>query len=281
MENKNIACNGVELFAESIGASEDVPILLVMGAMSSGVWWPEEFCRRLAGLGRFVIRYDHRDTGKSTSYEPGDIRYSVEDLADDVLSVMDGYGLGSAHLVGMSLGGFLSQLLALRNPERVRSLTLIASEPLAEGDSESPPIDPAVLEHHSKAASLDWTNREAVVEYQVGSWRLLCGSAHQFDEAMIREMAGVDFDRTPNMLTPFNHALLQGGEEWMGRLDEIAARTLIIHGTEDKVLPYSNALKLKEGIADSALLSLDGSGHELHPEDWGTIIGAIERHTSV
>jgi pimeloyl-ACP methyl ester carboxylesterase len=279
MKSKEITGN-VRLFSESFGSPEDAPILLIMGATASGVWWAEEFCGQLAATGRFVIRYDHRDTGRSMSYLPGQINYSVEDLADDALAVLDGYGLADAHLVGMSLGGFLAQLLALRNPQRVKSMTLIASERLAETDPTLPAMNSSVLDYFAKAAEVDWTNQESVVEYQVGLWRLLSGSAHQFDKKLIRELAEADFERTPNLLTTFNHALLTGGEKWMNRLREIEVSTLIIHGTEDSVLPYAHALALKTEITHSRLLRLNGTGHELHPEDWHTIIQAIEQHTS-
>lgn len=279
MESKWISHNGVHLFSESLGTPDDSPILLIMGAMASAVWWAEDFCYQLAALGRYVIRYDHRDTGRSTSYEPGHIQYSVEDLADDAFCVLDGYGIGSAHLVGMSLGGFLAQLMTLKCPQRVKSLTLIASEPLAETDPTIPGIDPAVLEYHAKASELDWANREAVIEYQIGAWRLMSGSAHSFDESAIRELAGADFDRTPNLMTTFNHALLQGGEQWFNRLHEIAVPTLVIHGTEDCVLPYAHSLALQAEIQDAVLLPLPGTGHELHRDDWSVILKAIEKHT--
>jgi pimeloyl-ACP methyl ester carboxylesterase len=279
MGNKWISDNGVRLFSESFGAPDDAPILLIMGAMASGVWWAEDFCYQLAALGRYVIRYDHRDTGRSTRYEPGYIHYSVEDLADDAFRVLDGYGIESAHLVGFSLGGFLAQLMALKHPQRVKSLTLIVSEPLAETDPTIPGIDPSVLEYHAKASELDWANREAVIEYQVGAWRLMSGSAHPFDESAIRELAGADFDRTPNLLTTFNHAMLQGGEQWFNRLHEIAVPTLVIHGTEDRVLPYAHSLALQAEIQDAVLLPLPGTGHELHRNDWAMILDAIAKHT--
>ncbi|HEY9622927.1 MAG TPA: alpha/beta fold hydrolase [Crinalium sp.] len=279
MKSKQISHNGVQLFSESFGSPDDAPILLIMGAMSSGVWWSEAFCHQLAAVGRYVIRYDHRDTGQSTSYEPGQSSYSVEDLADDAFCLLDGYGLESAHMVGMSLGGYLAQLMALKQPQRVKSLTLIASERLAEADPTLPEIDPSVLNYHAKAGELDWTNRGAVIEYQVGAWRLLSGSAHTFDESLIHELAGADFDRTPDPTTAFNHALLGGGEQWLGRLGEIAAPTLIIHGTEDPVLPYAHALALKAEIPQAELLTLQGTGHELHPGDWPVIIEAIQQHT--
>jgi len=170
------------LFTESFGDRNSAPVLLIMGAMASGVWWPRSFCMQLASRGRFVIRYDHRDTGRSLSYAPGGAEYSTETLADDALSVLNAYNIESAHLVGMSLGGYLSQLLALKAPQMVKTLTLIASESLAPKDPSIPGIDPRVLEYHARAATLDWNDREAVLAYQVGAWRLLTGSAHPFDE---------------------------------------------------------------------------------------------------
>jgi pimeloyl-ACP methyl ester carboxylesterase len=280
MESKWISHNGIRLFSESFGVPDAPPILLIMGAMASAVWWSEDFCSQLAAVGRYVIRYDHRDTGRSTSYEPGHSHYSIEDLADDAFRVLDGYGIESAHLVGISLGGFLAQLMALKHPQRVKSITLIASEPLAETDPTIPGIDPSVLEYHAKASELDWANREAVIEYQIGAWRLMSGSAHPFDESAIRALAGADFDRTPNLMTTFNHALLQGGEQWFNRLHEIAVPTLMIHGTEDCVLPYAHSLALQAEIQDAVLLPLPGTGHELHRNDWAVILNAIEKHTA-
>jgi len=222
MQSKQISNNGVQLFSESFGSPDDTPILLMMGAMASGIWWSKAFCRQLAAVGRYVIRYDHRDTGRSTSYGPGQINYSVEDL-----------------------------------------------------------IDPSVLNYYAKASELDWTNREAVIEYQVGAWRLLSGSAHSFDESAIRELARADFERTPNLMTAFNHGLLGGGEKWLNRLDEIAIPTLVIHGTEDLVLPYAHGLALKAEIPNAKLLTLSGTGHELYPDDWFVMIEAIQQHTAL
>jgi len=268
------------LFTESFGDSNTKPVLLIMGAMASGVWWPRSFCEQLASRGRFVIRYDHRDTGSSISYGPGGATYSTEKLADDALSVLNAYNLESAHLVGMSLGGYLAQLLALKVPQRVKTITLIASECLAPKDAATPPMDPRVLKYHARAATLDWANAETVLEYQVGAWRLLTGSAHPFDEQFIRELAAEDSKRTPNPLTPFNHATLKEPTAWVGRLNEIQAPALIIHGTEDLVVPYTRGLALHSGLQNSRLIALRGSGHELHPLDWPVILDAIFEHTT-
>jgi pimeloyl-ACP methyl ester carboxylesterase len=280
METRLIDRDGISLFSEAFGDPESPAILLIMGAMASGVWWPDDFCRQLAASGRRVIRYDHRDTGRSTSYPPGQAAYTTEDLADDAVRVLDGHGIERAHLIGMSLGGYLSQLLALKHPARVLTLTLIASERLALTDPAMPPMSPAIPEYHAKASTLDWSDRAAVLEYQVGAWRLLSGSAHPFNEAAIRQMAAADFDRTPDLRTAFNHAALGDADGWVGRLGEIRAPTLVIHGTEDPVLPYAHGVALEAAIPDAKLLTLEGTGHELHDADWGVMLDAIERHTA-
>src|SRR5687767_12281295 len=108
-----IEANGVELCTEPFGDPADPAILLVMGLGASMLWWEAGFCRMLAGGGRFVIRYDHRDTGRSVTYEPGRPGYSGADLVADAAGVLDAHGIRAAHLVGVSAGGAIAQLLAL------------------------------------------------------------------------------------------------------------------------------------------------------------------------
>jgi pimeloyl-ACP methyl ester carboxylesterase len=269
--------NGIDLCAETFGHRADPAILLLMGATASMVWWPEELCLRLAARGRFVIRYDQRDTGRSHTCEPGSPRYSVDDLASDALGLLTALGVDVATLVGMSLGGYIAQLVTLRAPERVRSLVLISSEPLGPGDASIPGIDPALLEYHARAASLDWSDFDAVVDYHVGGWRLLSGSARPFDEPLVRSMASEDVRRARSPRSASNHALIGGGEQWFGRLAEIRQPTLVIHGTDDRVLRFAHALALVRAIPGAELLALEGAGHELHPLDWDTIIDGITR----
>ncbi|MCZ7557631.1 MAG: alpha/beta fold hydrolase [Bacteroidia bacterium] len=277
--SRQIDVPGARLYSEAIGSVTDTPVLLLMGAMASGLWWPEQFCRVLAARGRFVLRYDHRDTGGSTKYPLGEPGYTVEDMADDAIAVLGAFEITRAHLVGMSLGGFLAQLIALKHPAHVSSLTLIASEPLGPGDPDIPGIDERVLQHHLLGAELDWSDRAAVVDFSTEGWRLLNGSAHAFDEAHIRHLAEEEYDRSGGSRSFMNHAFLSGGERWFGRLNEIRVPTLIIHGTDDIVLRYENAHALQQQIPSSRLLTLQGSGHELHPADWETVVSAIEAHT--
>src|SRR5688500_11516295 len=122
-----IRANGVDLCVQTFGDRVDPPILLIMGGASSMDWWEDAFCERLMAGSRFVVRYDHRDTGQSVSYELGAAPYSLRDLAEDAVGLLDAFGLESAHLVGMSMGGWIGQLVALENPDRVASLTLIST----------------------------------------------------------------------------------------------------------------------------------------------------------
>lgn len=139
MAERMIEANGVELCTESFGVPGDPAILLVMGVGASMLWWDQVFCRMLADGGRFVVRYDHRDTGRSTSYPPGRPGYSGADLAGDAAAVLDAYGLEGAHVVGVSAGGAFAQVLALEFPERVVSLVLISTSPATPVDRDLPP----------------------------------------------------------------------------------------------------------------------------------------------
>ena len=144
MAERMIEANGVALCTEPFGDPADPPILLVMGIGASMLWWDEGFCRMLADGGRFVIRYDHRDTGRSVTYEPGHPGYSGADLVADAVGVLDAYGLPAAHIVGVSAGGAFAQLLALEFADRVLSLVLISTSPATPGDRGLPRADRGV-----------------------------------------------------------------------------------------------------------------------------------------
>src|SRR5919197_2535111 len=127
MGERVIEANGVELCTEAFGSPADPPVLLVMGTGASMLWWEEGFCRMLAGGGLFVIRYDHRDTGRSGTSEPGQPGYTGADLVADAAGVLDVYGVRPAHVVGVSAGGGFAPLLALAYPHRVRSLVFVST----------------------------------------------------------------------------------------------------------------------------------------------------------
>lgn len=130
MSERMIDTDGVALCTEPFGDPSDPPILLIMGTGASMLWWEEDFCRMLAEGGRFVIRYDHRDTGRSLTYELGHPGYTGADLVGDAVGVLDAYEIPAAHVVGVSAGGAIAQLVALDHADRVRSLVLISTSPL-------------------------------------------------------------------------------------------------------------------------------------------------------
>ncbi|MBE1445260.1 alpha/beta fold hydrolase [Paenibacillus sp. OAS669] len=283
MNEKLIHNNEVVLCSESFGNPDHPAVLLIMGAMCSMVYWDEEFCQRLADSGRYVIRYDNRDVGRSTVYEPGSSNYTVIDMADDAVRVLDAYGIDRAHLVGMSLGGMIAQVIAVKNPQRVLTLTLIASGLFGSDQNhrELPPMDESVLAYHAQASTLDWSDEEAVAAYLVNGSGLLCGSRHVFDEARAYKQVRQEIKRANNLLSMFNHAFLKGDDAYEGKMKDITVPTLVIHGTEDTILPIEHALALAGEIPGASLLKLEGSGHEIHEDDWDVIIQSINSHTTV
>src|SRR5918992_628937 len=277
-----IRVNGVDLCVQTFGDRADPPILLIMGGASSMDWWEDGFCGSLMVGCRFVIRYDHRDPGRSVSYEPGCAPYSLRDLAKDAVGLLDALGLESAHLVGMSMGGWIGQLVALENPGRVASLTLISTSPTAgPSDPDLPEMSQELQCFFAEEASEpDWSDREAVIDYIVEGERPFAGS-RPFDEAAIREIAARVFDRTTNLASSItNHAAIDSGNRWRERLGEVSVPTLVIQGTEDPMYPYGNAVALAKEIPGAQLLALERVGREVPPRAlWDVVVPAILQHT--
>jgi pimeloyl-ACP methyl ester carboxylesterase len=213
MAEQILKINDVNICTESFGNPRDPAVLLIMGSMSSLDWWDEDFCLRIAQQGRFVIRYDHRDLGRSTTYEPGTSNYTITDMSDDAAGVLDAFSIKQAHIVGMSLGGMIAQILALRYPERILTLTLIASSVFGTEMEKLPPMGQSILDHHAKRSSMDWSNQEEVIPYLAEGWRLLGGSK-MFEQKRIYNMAEREAARAKQLLSRFNHAMLQGGDEY-------------------------------------------------------------------
>ncbi|MGO4698174.1 alpha/beta fold hydrolase [Paenibacillus sp. 2TAB26] len=278
MNEQLIKVNGINICADSFGKPDHPAILLIMGAQSSLIWWEEEFCQRLVDAGRFIIRYDNRDVGRSTTYEPGQPGYTFEDMADDAIRVLDAYKIEQAHIIGMSMGGMLTQMIALRHPERVKTITLVSTSNFAP---RLPPMEESVIEFFSNMGAIDWTNKQSVVEFAINRSKILVGSKHVFDEKSIGALAEKEFVRSNNIASMGNHALLAGGESYLVRTSEIIAPTLIVHGTEDPIIPYKHGENLANEIPDAVLLTLEGTGHELHYDDWDKIITSISKHTSI
>lgn len=270
---------GLELCVETFGNQGDPAVLMIMGATASKGWWPDEMVQRLAAAGRLVLRYDHRDTGRSTAWPPGEPGYTIDDLADDALRILDAHELTSAHVVGMSLGGLIAQLLALRDPQRVRTLTLIASEVLGDPGFEPRPIDPAIMDHFASASGLDWLDQNAVAAFVERLWRLNAAPGRDASPLVARTARG-EVRRARSPASMLNHAMIAGAEAWQDRTAEITQPMQIVHGRLDPVVEYRHALALARMARNARLLTLDRAGHELHEADWDAILAAILRQTA-
>lgn len=279
MAERMIEVDGVELCTEPFGDSSDPPVLLVMGTGASMLWWEEGFCRMLAAGGRQVIRYDHRDTGRSTTYAQGKPGYTGEDMAADAVSVLDAYEIPAAHVVGVSAGGAMAQLLALQHPDRVLSLVLVSTSPAVSGGRELPPPTEEFMRFVSTAEA-DWSDAESVIDYLVDYSRVLAGGRRPFDEAAARDLVRRDVERARDFAAVRNHDELHTGNLPQQPLSSIAVPTLVIHGTADPMFPLAHGEALAQEIPAARLMVLEEAGHGVEGADWETIVGAILEHSA-
>ena len=277
MTEKIIRFNDVHICTESFGEINNPTILLIMGATASMIYWEEEFCKRLSNQGFHIIRYDNRDVGKSITNEYGHPEYTFEDLADDAIQVLDAYKVDKAHIVGMSMGGIITQIIALKHPSRVLTISLIMT---SNFDSSLPKKDNKVTKALSELKIRNWQDKDEVVECFIKKSKVLIGSKHIFDEEKIRRLNEEEFDRAINLQSMENHGFIKGWGSYLSRTNEINAPTLVIHGTEDTIIPYEHGIHLSEVIPNAVLVTLEGTGHELHHNDWDEIINAISKHAT-
>ncbi|MEV7195171.1 alpha/beta hydrolase [Streptomyces sp. NPDC093510] len=278
---------GVRLWTERRGAPHAPALLLVMGAQATGLGWPEPLVDALAAH-HHVIRYDHRDTGRSG--RPFDENpYPVTDLARDAVAVLDGLGIERAHIVGLSLGGMLSQLVLADHPERVLSATLLGTCALSETPYVTPdgvpvPVDelpgvaPEILEMWSRP--VEDHGMEAELDRRVEHWRLLSGDQLPFDADYFRELERRVIEHAGTYLESSAHALADSAG--MVRTAELAANrvpTLVVSATAEPVFPLPHPQHLAQVIAGARLVEIPGMGHSLPPAVHAPLAKAILGHT--
>ena len=276
-----VEANGVDLCVQTFGDAGDPPVLLVMGLSASMLHWEDEFCERLAAGERFVIRYDHRDTGRSVTYPPGAPGYTGGDLDADAAGVIDALGVSPAHVVGFSAGGGIAQVLALDYPDRVSSLTLISTSS-GSGDDLPGMSDELRARFADPPPEPDWSDREAVIDYLVEEERAYAARSRPFEVPERRELAERILDRTIDMEASVKNPwlLADDGNGWRERLGEIRVPTLVIHGTEDPFFQLGHALALEREIPGARLVRVEQMGHELPRTAWDVVVPEILRHTA-
>jgi pimeloyl-ACP methyl ester carboxylesterase len=274
----------LEICFETFGDPGDPALLLIMGLGTQMIAWPEPFCERLAGRGFFVIRHDNRDAGRSTHFRdrrPPTLRqlmvrdrsaaaYSLADMAGDSVGVLDHLGIERAHIAGASMGGMIAQTLAARFPERVLSLASIMSN-TGHRWKGMPGLRVYPIFIRRPAPG-----REGAIESTLSAFRLIGSPGFPFEEAELRRLADRSFERghDPAGSSRQLAAILAAGDR-TPELRRIAAPTVVIHGTRDRMVRPSGGRETAKAVPGAQLVEIDGMGHDLPPGAWDRIVDAI------
>ena len=271
----------IEIAFETFGSEADPTILLVMGLGTQMIGWPDEFCQTLADTGHRVVRFDNRDVGLSTHLTQAppsmpsmllrpDPPYRVSDMAADAFGLVDAIGVERFHLVGASMGGFISQTMALEHPERVRSLTLIMT---STGSRRVGRPTPTVLRRMARQQPA--RNREESVAATIDTYRVI-GSRHLIDEDRLRDLAGESYDRGFDPDGRLRQlAAIMAQPDRTKALRNLDIPTLVIHGLDDPLVTVSGGLALARAIPGARFVGHAGMGHDLPRTLWPTMASDI------
>lgn len=275
-----VQSNGLHLEYETFGRPSDPALVLIMGLGNQLVDWPEAFCEALASAGYYVVRFDNRDVGRSSKLEQAPrpnipaawlrqklgLRqhnaYTLDDMADDTVGLMDGLGLINAHLIGISMGGMIAQLIAARHPKRVRALTLMMTHSGTRRVRGATLAVQRQLIRRPKHA-----NREGLLRHSVKTWQMIGSPGYPQTEHQRYGKARRGFDRSfypPGVLRQM-HAILAAADR-SPLLAAIVAPTLVLHGEADPLVPVAAGRDLARSIPNARLLTIPGWGHDLPPQ---------------
>lgn len=288
-----VRTNGIDIACETFGEPGGRPLVLIMGLGSQMVSWPVAFCRKLAAAGHFVVRYDSRDVGLSTRMEKAgvpDFRlmiadrlagkpvcppYTLDDMALDALGLMDALNMEKAHICGLSMGGYVAQILAIRHPERMLSLISMES---STGAAHLPPAQPGVREAMLQPVPV---RREAYIRHMVDLHRRFAGGSDRFDAGLQRDISAQAYDRCfyPNGTARHYAAIVAAGSRQQA-LGSVALPALVLHGDADTLLPPAHGRATAEAIPGAAFSLIHGLGHGMaYPSLWDEIVDAVSDHT--
>jgi len=268
-----VNANGIQIEHETFGDPAAKPLLLIMGLGAQMTRWPVAFCEGLAARDHYVIRFDNRDIGLSTHLEdaglpdiaalgaavaqgkPAEAPYSLDDMANDAVGVLDALQINSAHICGASLGGMIAQTLTINHPTRVRSLISVMS---SSGNRDLPPPAPEAIAALMSPAAQD---REGTIQRALDTAKVIGSPAYPTPEAELRERAGADFDRSFYPIgTARQLAAITVQKDRRPELAKITVPSLIIHGKADALVPLTSGLDTHESIPNSQLMAVEGMG---------------------
>jgi pimeloyl-ACP methyl ester carboxylesterase len=283
MAEETARANGIEIVYETIGDPSNPPLLLVMGLGMQLIHWDRELCELLAERGFHVIRFDNRDSGRSTAIDAPvpDLRrmmlglrvqapYLLEDMADDAFGLLDQLGIEAAHVVGASMGGMIAQTMAIKRPERVLSLTSIMST-TGERRAGRPKLRVwGVLLRRAPR------EKQAYVEHFVRTFRMIGSTGFPIDDDRIRELAAATYDRGHDSAGTARQlaAILASGDR-TEQLRSVSVPTTVIHGQADPLVPFRGGRATAQAIPDARLIAIPGMGHDLPREVWPQVADAV------
>jgi pimeloyl-ACP methyl ester carboxylesterase len=277
----------LDIAYQTLGHPSDPPLLLVMGLGMHLIHWDLDLCRQLAERGFHVIRYDNRDAGRSTKIDapvpnlmramaglPIDAPYLLGDMADDAFGLLDNVGIEGAHVLGASMGGMIGQEMAIRRPARVLSLASLMST--TGGRRHGRPK----LRLWSLFLQRAPRRRDDYIEYFVRVFRMIGSPGFPVDEARLRELAAATYDRGHHPAgTGRQLAAIMASGDRTSQLRRLQVPTVVIHGTDDPLVPFRGGLATARAIPDAELVAIPGMGHDLPSEAWPKVIEAVVRNT--
>ncbi|MFX0040957.1 MAG: alpha/beta fold hydrolase [Candidatus Heimdallarchaeota archaeon] len=285
--------NNIEIEYDTFGEPSSKPLLLIMGLGAQMIRWDVEMCEKLVEQGFFVIRFDNRDVGLSTKFEKAgeqdllklfmafqrgekvEAPYTLNDMADDAVGLLDFLNIEKAHICGASMGGMIAQVIAYRHPSRVLSLTSIMS---STGNPDLPQPKPQALQVLLKPVP---EGRDAIIEDGVNRLRIIHGSGFPFDEKKARKLVEASYDRSnyrPGFTRQMVAVLATGNRK--SALGSIKVPTLVIHGSDDPLMPAVGGKDTAEAIPGAKLLIIEGMGHSLPIEVWPRVLKAFVENAS-
>jgi pimeloyl-ACP methyl ester carboxylesterase len=276
----------ITLCYERFGSQGDPPLLLIMGLATQMIGWPDEFCEQLAGRGFHVVRFDNRDIGRSTrihgrpptprqliTRKIDPVLYTLSDMARDAARLMQKLEIAPAHVVGASMGGMIAQTLAAEHPESVRSLVSIMSN---TGNRWKGQPAFGIYRYLLRQAPND---RDGFIEYTTTVFEAIGSRGLPFDRDRVRDMVARSYDRGRDPAGPGRQlgAIIASGDR-TSQLRTIRAPTLVIHGSDDRMVATSGGVATAEAIPGARLTIIDGMGHDLPEAAWPQLLDAIAAH---